>query len=275
VYFNDWLRELGYLEIDRRSASNLNAWLWRIGLSRDRLARLLELLPKGLSRWLVGRASRFEVPLDLAKTAAFYEPIYEFVGGIRLVDRKTRDVSEDRLRDELTALLTEVTDPEDGSRVVQQVYKREEIYHGPHADGAPDLIVVLNPRFAGNHRMGNKTVVAERVELASHAQVVGAHRMDGIFMAAGPEMSAIANQIFHLSIEDLAPTILYSMGVSVPDTLDGRVLTEVFRPEVIAAHPPQSAAGKFWDRESEEVAFSPEEELEVRRQLEGLGYLNN
>jgi hypothetical protein len=88
-------------------------------------------------------------------------------------------------------------------------------------------------------------------------------------------MSAIANQIFHLSIEDLAPTILYSMGVSVPDTLDGRVLTEVFRPEVIAAHPPQSAAGKFWDRESEEVAFSPEEELEVRRQLEGLGYLNN
>ena len=38
-------------------------------------------------------------------------------------------------------------------------------------------------------------------------------------------------------IVDVAPTLLYGMGLPVARDLDGRALTEAFTGEVLAAHP--------------------------------------
>jgi predicted AlkP superfamily phosphohydrolase/phosphomutase len=271
VYFNDWLLQRGELALDNRRR-NLNTWLWRVGLSRDRLARLLRRLPGGFARSLVRRGGQVEVPLDLGATRAYYVPIYEFVGGISIVPRLPElapgTLAYETLRDRLAAELSALRDPATGEAVVECVYRREELYAGPYLTEAPDLILVLHPRFVGNHRVGNQAVVADRVELA---QVRGAHRFDGIFLASGAGLSAAGRQE-GLRIEDLAPTILYLLGLPVPEEMDGRVLAEVLDPDLLAATPIRYCDESLTAVGAAQGLAAGEEE-EVRRQLEGLGYL--
>ena len=79
VYFNDWLCQSGYLTLDSRRASNLNFWLRRLGLSRDRLARIFRWLPRAVVAPLVRWGSAVEMPIDYVASRAYYEPIYEFI----------------------------------------------------------------------------------------------------------------------------------------------------------------------------------------------------
>ena len=62
----------------------------------------------------------------------------------------------------------------------------------------------------------------------------GSHRMEGIFLAQGPDV-ARGRSTMGFRILDLAPTILHLMGVPVPTSMDGRVLSEAFEPGSSAA----------------------------------------
>ena len=95
--------------------------------------------------------------------------------------------------------------------------------------------------------------------------------MHGVLMAAGPNVRPGA-VLKGTQIIDLAPTILYRMGVPVPDNMDGRVLTELFDPDFLSANPwavkvAQPSGGQ------PEHSFQPEEEAEIEVRLRGLGYL--
>ncbi|MCJ7667414.1 MAG: phosphodiesterase, partial [Anaerolineae bacterium] len=73
-------------------------------------------------------------------------------------------------------------------------------------------------------------------------------------------------------IIDLAPTILYLMGLPIPVDMDGRALTEALKPEFVSQNPPLfSDLGS--DRESGRDVYSPQEEEEVRERLKGFGYV--
>jgi predicted AlkP superfamily phosphohydrolase/phosphomutase len=277
VYFNDWLRERGYLELDAGSHSNLNAWLWRLGLSRDRLARLAGRLPAPLVAPLVRRAGRVEVPLNYELSRAYYQPIYEFIGGLHIVERPPDIVlgsaAYEELREELAVGLVALRDPATGEPVLERVYRREELYHGPYTELAPDLVLILQPRFIGNHRIGSETLVADRVELSTAASVQGAHRFDGVFIAAGPGLRS-GGEIEGLCIEDLAPTTLHLLEQPVPASLDGQVPAEIFEAEVLRRRPVRIVESVTPTSDEPGSGFSAAEERELRRQLEGLGYLN-
>jgi predicted AlkP superfamily phosphohydrolase/phosphomutase len=47
----------------------------------------------------------------------------------------------DRLLDEIATKLLAVRDPANGQQVISHVYKTSQVYHGPHAKEAPDLII--------------------------------------------------------------------------------------------------------------------------------------
>jgi hypothetical protein len=79
---------------------------------------------------------------------------------------------------------------------------------------------------------------------------------------------------------DVAPLLLYSLGVPIPEDMDGRLPTGAFEPAELVLRPPQSAAGcppAGADGEPEpvtsEIVYDAEEEAMMLGQLRALGYL--
>ena len=101
----------------------------------------------------------------------------------------------------------------------------------------------------------------------------GSHRKDGVLIAHGPHIRA-GHQIENAEIIDLTPTMLYTMGLPVPDDMDGRILTDIFDEMYLSTHPigrqgqPISSPGQV----STDV-YTEAEADEVRRRLKDLGYL--
>ena len=58
----------------------------------------------------------------------------------------------------------------------------------------------------------------------------GSHRQYGIFIANGPDCPA-GLEIETVDIMNVFPTVLYQMGLPIPDDLDGTVAWDVFREE--------------------------------------------
>jgi predicted AlkP superfamily phosphohydrolase/phosphomutase len=271
-YINDWLLQEGFLSLRRRAWTNPNAWLRRLGISRDAAARLLSLLPSRLVGALRSKVGRIDIPVDYSRSRAYLQPIYEFVAGIRLVDGCLPDESEGLLR-ELTDSLLSVIDPETGDRIVDKVYRREEVYHGPYISESPHLIAILNPGFVASHRVGNKALVSGRREISSAAMVTGAHRFEGIFIAHGPGIKKRSRPHFSFRLQDISPSVLYLAGLPVPDHMDGRVLQEVIDADLLEQRPVQYVSTDLPGPVGGGPGLTAREEAEVRRQLKGLGYL--
>ncbi|MEJ2211153.1 MAG: phosphodiesterase, partial [Anaerolineae bacterium] len=107
---------------------------------------------------------------------------------------------------------------------------------------------------------------------------LGDHSLEGILIAHGPEIAP--GRLEDAALVDVAPTALYLLGRPVPATMDGRVLSEALAPALLASRPvqrqDQSLTGGQDEQdeiEIEEAPLTPEEEIEVRDRLRGLGYL--
>jgi arylsulfatase A-like enzyme len=75
-------------------------------------------------------------------------------------------------------------------------------------------------------------------------------------------------------IMDLAPTILHTMGLPVPDDMDGRVLSEIFEPNVVKKYPVTYCPQKQGESACQEITpYSTTEEGMVGKRLRDLGYL--
>ena len=75
-------------------------------------------------------------------------------------------------------------------------------------------------------------------------------------------------------IIDVAPTVLYALGMAIPSDMDGKTLTGLFED----TYTEQTTASYTDERKVEDVAsdeygYSEEEEESVRVKLEALGYL--
>ncbi len=103
--------------------------------------------------------------------------------------------------------------------------KSNELYWGDWAPQAPELTFNIND-FACNiqNNSYDGDVFREETPFVSKT---GTHRMDGIFMAYGPDIEPGIN-LKSAKIFDIAPTILHMMGVPVPADMDGRVLSEIY-----------------------------------------------
>ena len=84
---------------------------------------------------------------------------------------------------ELIAGLHELIDPTTGERVVDQVWRKEELYSGPYLDQAPDLNIVM--KGLSYSTQFRREFAMDTVFAMPH-DVTGFHRPDGILIAAGP-----------------------------------------------------------------------------------------
>ena len=282
---------------------SVHRWLERQGLMRRKTGRfgigkvadnfirkVQEVMPVGLKgvvkRWLPGAAnmaasrvsySGIEWEQTTAYPVGHFSDIFINVRG-RQPDGIVEPGREyEDLRELITEkLLSEFIDPDTGENVVARVYKREELYHGKYLEEMPDL--VIGWRGYKYLRMFNYppadddaiiwTIPPTRSLLWDRT---GGHRPEGIFLAIGPNIKS-GLEIKKPDITDIAPTVLYQMGVPIPGDMDGKVLTEIFAEEYLNQNPPQiESVGDAEDGGG--YSFSADDSKKVEERLKGLGYL--
>lgn len=274
-YFNTnaWLQSQGWLR--RRAAQSAwREWLRR-GLSVARKAlpfeeRLRRLLPARF----VNSARSLSMNIadvDWPATAAYRFPMYHPAEGIEinLKGRQPQGVIDpgaefESLRQAIMEALTQLVDPATGELVVREVYRREDLYLGPYAEIAPDIVFITNEDYRGN---GGSPVVIEPAPLGQMDQYNGLHRMEGILLASGPGLRQSAT-IEGAMILDIAPTLLHTLGEGVPRVMDGRILMELFADPAPPRYTDQADVGP-----GASVGLSAAEDEDMRNKLRGLGYV--
>lgn len=285
-YLNEWLLRHGYLVLKDRSAEvslrtrllgRSTAPLFRLNQASPLFRRLSEPLKKrALSNFLRNQYVRAKeegvvrlnhLPVDWSRTRA-YAPdessLYLNLQGRDPQGVVPRGAEAERLLDELEAALSKLQDPESGEPLAPVLYRKEEIYHGPFLDQAPELTVSLDHAAT--------TVMAELDNgklFDRHPKWSGNHTREGLFLATGPGIPAGAR--YDASLLDIAPTVLHLLRVAVPESMDGRALTDLF------ADNAGLAEIRYQDDQAlkeDGTAFTEEEMQQVEQQLRDLGYLS-
>jgi predicted AlkP superfamily phosphohydrolase/phosphomutase len=177
---------------------------WR-SISRSRIGRVLR------------RRMRVPSTLDWSKTVAYRAAEG---GGIslNLAGREPAGTvartDYERVRDDVRQGLLGWRD-EAGIAPIKMIWRREELYSGPHFDLAPDLVVQPNDMWTFSSM---KTITADT------DWPTGEHRRSGVVVSCGgrTEPGDLGNR----DIADIAATALAIGGVSAAD-LDGRVIDEI------------------------------------------------
>jgi len=284
---NRWLAERGYLKFAEGQIGWTKSVLAKMGLTRENIKALVRRLDALGLRRRIGRLTRAAIsrklgetlalPIDWSSTVAYSgtrtsEGIY-----INLKDRDPQGIVEpgkqyEEIRERIMADLAALVDPNTGQPVVSAVYRREEVHGGPYLHLMPDIFFSLDGK---PYLVSDSTTTKEVFEPIPKDYVQGRHHSHGIFAAIGPNIIA-GLTVEQARIVDVAPTILYAMGLPIPTDMDGRVLEEIFTAEYRQSHPirheePVNGRSRG-DRPT--AVYTEEEDEEMQRRLRGLGYLS-
>ena len=289
VFLNEWLWQNGWLHLKEESGEG--RWpgkvAQRFGLTRKRISdaltrwhlhRVEVLIKKVLGEriYVLPRDERpeFMNAIDWSKTKAYsfgyYGQIY-----INLKGREPQGIVEPgepyaELRAEIGDRLKKLVSPADGRPIVDQIYTREELYHGPQLDNAPDLLTIMR-NFSYITRKGYE-FAEERGTLFRdpYTRETGSHRLEGTLIAAGPAIG-MKQRLAEHAIQDLAPTLLQLLHAPIPTYMDGKLIEELLAPSFVANFPPKYVESEI--PEAGVATWEGEQEAEVAERLKKLGYL--
>ena len=275
---NRWLEERGWLHLHRRAALRKRLFYEAMKLNDSRLVKAL--LPESLGRAVRGRVragrSVFKTDLDecidWTRTRAFFASIP--AQGIYINVRRGDGLGTvaggaeyDTLREQIREGLLALTDPRNGEQIVDQVWYREDLYHGPQTHLAPDLLFVARDyAYLGRELLGTRGAIETSMNWGN-----GFHRMNGVFLAYGPHVRR-GGQVAGARMVDVAPTLLHDLGLPVPTNMDGRVLLDVLDAGYMAGHPIRSEE-PLADSEGRRQDYSEDEQAEIAGRLAALGYM--
>lgn len=165
--------------------------------------------------------------------------------------------------------LLEFRSPQSGNPVVSQVFLREDAFPGMMCEQAPDLTLILND--------GCSMSVTRSSDLKKpRDEISGIHRPEGIFISCGPGIRK-GQRIGALQIADTAPTVLHSLGLPIPNDLEGRVAVAAFEPDFLRDHPVQigdpTQPPEAFPVQVEDPNVEAQEEAVLTERLKALGYL--
>ncbi len=299
VYVNEWLRDKGHLrsvikregkgdwlrgklleQLHSRGNRSLS-FLFR-NTSPQVRRFLKDLAPETFSRLsLHFKFSGWLSAIDWSQTAAFLaeqECVRINVKGV--YPQGTVEPSDYMtVRDKIIHELKSLRDPETQETVFEDVLTREQAFGIPDDHALPDIQLVtreakydITGKLLEGGSLPGKTFVRTEPK-TRHAN--GMHRPYGVFFMAGPECSA-GTEMRGLRLVDLCPTILFALGLSLPTDMDGRVIKEAFRKDVLERCPIEYQAEAAEGEAGQDLSdvYSAEEESKVVENLKSLGYMD-
>lgn len=248
-YINDWLQREGYLEPgnttlgSKGGEGNRNIYLGEIGqllAKQEWLYPILRKLKNGAEN-ILSVSFDYEEGIDIQGSVAYCLSKDEC--SIRV------NVPLDTKEEAVVSQILEDISKEGGVRATES----EDIYYGPFAEEAGDIIV--QPK---SHR-----VTRGPVGRVTTSEKIPYHDKSGMFIHVDDRRAATEVTDAHLF--DIAPTLLSLVGLPIPEDMDG--------------HPLEESCGsshQFKGEEQYEPTFysrTYDENEEVTDRLNDLGYL--
>jgi predicted AlkP superfamily phosphohydrolase/phosphomutase len=263
VNVNLLLRQWGLLSVGGVGAVGSSSGLRRAA------RRVKSVVPRTVWRRAKGAA---HAAVDWSRTQAFSAPnpqqgIYVNVQG-REPHGIVAAADVERVRDEITERFHELTDPADGRPVLDRMYRREDVAHGPEAASGPDLYPVCR-----DYTYELSDGLYSAAPLTDYRSLPrGFHHSDGIFGVAGPGIESRSG--LRASVYDIMPTALYLGGLELPE-VDGRVIEDALPSAMLGDRPPHVEAMDLplAGEGAAATPYSAEEEAQIEESLRNLGYL--
>jgi predicted AlkP superfamily phosphohydrolase/phosphomutase len=249
-YLNSWLHQQGYFEWSPKAAAETSEG-GKLGLDM---------------------ATKWSFMVDWRRTTIY--GLTPSSNGVHIAVAGQRgqygiDPAEyERVRSRLMDQLCQVTDPATGGRVVTHVWTRQEAFAGVQMEMAPDLTLSIRDG-------GFVSVLKSDVILRPRPEVVGTHQPEGVFMARGPRIRQ-GLSLPALPIIDVAPTLLYSLGLPVPSDLEGHVAEQIFASAALQERPVRVGGRTCIPEAFPQWRHQPEDqegEAQVLERLKNLGYV--
>lgn len=288
LYLNNWLCKEGFLKFQEdkiRASDSFSPIKELISAGKKFIPRKFKNRLKAIPflKSKVETIFRWQ-NIDWTKTVAYSDVQTETIR-LNLKNREPMGVVElsqyNEVRETIISRLKEFSDPDTGDKIFSEIYRREELYRGPYVTLAPDIIcdqgnrkflhsVHYHANLAFKHRESIKIYL--RDELAFDPSPNAVHSLNGIFIALGENIKE-GSRINGAEIIDIAPTVLYLMGIPIPSDMDGKVLTSIFKDSFL-----QKNKMNFQEAKHREIpieskrGYSREEEEEFKTALKDLGY---
>ncbi len=283
--FNIWLINEGLLVLKGDALTRLKRAIFRIGLTPDLAYRSAMKMGLAHLRLSVGVTNRSKLmkfanalmlsleDVNWSRTVAFskgnYGQIYINLRGREAKGAVEPGAEYERVLEDVIGRLRRLTDPEGGQPLIGPIWRREDLYTGPHSDESPDIQFL--PNDMANKPLGTLDLTSNKFITPVYGNS-GDHRMHGVMMGRGPELRR-GVEVDGARIIDYAPTILHTFGVEVPSDMDGRVLEEIFTDEYMTRNPVRVSTAADYAAPESVGAMTDEESEEIRERLRGWGYL--
>ncbi|MGM0438517.1 MAG: alkaline phosphatase family protein [Bacillota bacterium] len=253
--------------VNKESLYPIGEYLYPVANKINFINNVLDVASNPLFEWLFLSSQNVDWENTVAYSHSEIGHIYLNVKG-----REPRGCVEPedvpKVRQEIIEKLRELENPFTGKKITSQVYEGDKYYHGDKAHLAPDIIFLPDDmEIIGKGAyefLTHKTVNKSRFQ-------TGHHRMDGLFLAKGPHVKS--NNDVNAGIIDLAPTILYDLGLPVLDSMDGEVIATAFKNEYKMEQKLEMTSKDDLDLNVKKDSDDSDDE-EMRERLKGLGYVS-
>jgi len=254
-FVNEWLSEMGFLkkkistkqsritDIDKilfnysnNGVPYITKLLTKTGITKKNIRSILpniisETLKKTVPMSIKKIFHREYLDIEWKKTQAYF--VSENVQGINinLKGREPLGVVEpgteyERLRDKIISELYHFKDPYTFENIVEEVYRKEEIFNGEYVSAAPDIVIIPanNNYYLDSNKRTSRHVVGSAKD---EYPVYGQKDRNGVFFISGPKVEQ-GKKVSNITIFDIAPTILHLFGIEKDISMDGQVISDIF-----------------------------------------------
>lgn len=260
-HVNEWLQAEGYLSMETTAAD----YLMKAGITQKRMAGIVRSLGlesrirKYVPRRIVDRFPDEEgIKRDNKFDKLDAEESVAIASGQGLVYLLLEPGSTEynSVRSEVIEKLEQLETPR-GTPVAAVVHRGEDVYPDGDPRFRPDIIFEQGPGIHTSGAVGKGEIMSDPGRWAAE------NVREGLFLAHGPDVAS-AGDIGTISILDIAPTILYAMGLDVPEGFEGTPVLEANTERDVV-----TTRSSLSDRD----AGTTEGSGDVQERLADLGYL--